>query len=472
MYKTKAVAIFYQLSKTEKIAFRKFVASPYHNSNEKVSALLEHLYPLDTYRQRAQLDRTVVYRAVFGKQSLNWSALRHVASDLAQLLETFLLLEQPAAAIEQQLQLAEIFQQKQLPHLATQAFKKAEKALSNYPKNDQRALDLTYLLEQKRYHQDAEKDRAANNNIQALNNTFDQQYIAGKLKHACGVLSYQSMYKQQYDLGLLPAVLDYMEQHPEYLQIPLIALYYCYYKASTTTQNPKVYFDQFKRHLFDYQTVLEQEEIKDLYILATNYSIQLINKHPEKAQFIATLELYQQALAQGVLLEKGTMSPFAYTNIMGVAIRSERYVWAADFLEAYQAYLPSRVRGAYVAYNRSRWHFYQAQYHAAADLLSADDFEDVHLNLSAKILLLKVYYALDEIQLLEGLLNRFNTFLSRQKEMAYHKKNYNNIIRFTRRLVALNPYSAKAKTKLRQEIISTPLLTEKTWLLEQLDGME
>ena len=93
----------------------------------------------------------------------------------------------------------------------------------------------------------------------------------------------------------------------------------------------------------------------------------------------------------------------------------------------------------------------------------------MHLNLSAKILLLKVYYALEEIQLLEGLLNRFSTFLSRKKELAYHKNNYNNIIRFTRRLVVINPYSTKAKDKLRQEIKNTPLLTERVWLLEQLD---
>jgi hypothetical protein len=472
MYKTKAIAIFYRLSRAEKIAFRKFVQSPYHNRSQKVVALLEHLYPLDTHRQREQLNRRAVHRAVFGTASFDWPALRHVASALAQLLEKFLLSERDAATIEEQLALSAIYQQKQLPHLAEQAFRKAEKTLNNYPKNDQCYLELCYLLEQNRHQQDLEKGRAAVNNVQALNSTFDRQYIAGKLKHACRILSYQGMYKQQYDLGLLPAVLDYVQARPSLLETPLIALYYSYYQAATVEEQAATYFDQFKHYLLQYQTVLEREEIKDLYILATNYSIRVVNRHPHKAQFLATFELFEQALQQGVLLEQERMSPFAYTNIMAVAIGSERYAWGEEFLETYKRYLPPQVRQACVAYNRSRWYFYQGQYRQAAHLLRADNFEDVHLNLSAKILLLKVYYALEELQLLEGLLNRFNTFLSRQRDLAYHKKNYNNIIRFTRRLVALNPYSAKAKAKLRQEITNTPLLTEKTWLLEQLDKLD
>lgn len=469
MYKSKAIAIFYQFSRAEKIAFRKFVNSPYHNNNKKVKALLEHLYPLDTYKNRPQLDRQIVHKAVFGKQPFDWPMLRHVASDLTQLLEAFLVLEQPISVIEQQLRLAEIYQEKNLAYLAAQSFRKAEKALANYPKKDQRSLELAYRIEQKRRFQALEKDRASSNNIQALNSTCDRQYIAEKLKHACRVISYQRMYKQEYDLGLLMPLLTYLEEDSTQLETPLIAIYYYYYKACTTTEKTPHYFQQFKQYLFDYQTLLEAQEIKDLYILATNYSIKLLNKNPQKEQVAATFELFQKALEQGALLEQGRLSPFAFTNIIAVALGSERYEWTAQFLEEYAPYLPPKVREAYVAYNYSRWHFYQAQYQQAAALLSADDFEDVHLNLSAKILLLKVYYALDEIQLLEGLLNRFSTFLSRKKELAYHKNNYNNIIRFTRRLVAINPYSEKAKNKLRQEINNTPLLTERVWLLEQLD---
>lgn len=469
MYKSKAIAIFYQLTRAEKIAFRKFVASPYHNSNAKVTALLEHLYPLDTYRNREQLDRKVVHQAVFGKKPFSWPKLRHVASDLTQLLEQFLLLEQPQSIIKEQLQLAAIYQQKNLAHLAAQSFKKAEKALANHPYQDQEALDLAYFLEQNRQLQALEKDRAATNNFQALNSTFDQQYIAGKLKHVCRIISYQGLYKQEYDLGLLPAVLHYLEQHSKLLQTPLIALYYTYYKVSTQPEQAQDYFQEFKKYLFNYQDFLAQEEVKDLYILATNYSIKLLNQDPQQKQVLATFELYQKALEKGVLLEKGKMSPFAFTNIVAVALGAAHYEWTATFMEEYAPHLPPRVREAYTAYNYSRWHYFQEQYEEAANLLSADDFEDVHLSLSAKILLLKVYYALDEIQLLEGLLNRFSTFLSRKKELAYHKENYNNIIRFTRRLVALNPFSEKAKSKLRQEITKTPLLTERTWLLEELD---
>ena len=99
------------------------------------------------------------------------------------------------------------------------------------------------------------------------------------------------------------------------------------------------------------------------------------------------------------------------------------------------------------------------------------DYDDILLTLVAKTMLLKIYYELDEINALDSLLGSMHTYLQRKKVMGYHQSNYKNIIRYTRRLLRVAPYDDNQKQKLKAEIEQTNPLTERKWLLEQLDRL-
>ncbi|BDS14911.1 hypothetical protein [Aureispira anguillae] len=469
MTKSKFVAIFYSLTPNEKVSFRKWIASPFFNKKKSIIRLLDHFYSIDLKKDRHLLHRTSIHNAVLDSQPFNMAKLRHLMSELTQLLEQFLVHQyRQSQTLQFQLDLSNIYKQRRLMHLSQQSMNKVYQLHKKQPFRDINQLEMSYQIELAAYHIHLEKDRSTPQNFQTLNNNFDASYIAGKLKHSCRVLSHQGMYTQQYDTGLLTQVLSYLEEQPQYLEEPTIGLYYYYYMASTDALNETTYFRKFKNYLLRYQYLFEREEMRDLYILATNYSIKRLNTNQRSYYLTESFELYQQALENEILLENKKISPFAFTNIVAIALGLKKYDWAWDFLQTYNTYLAKPIRQAYTDYNLSRLYFQQKQYQKAAELLVADDFEDLHLNLSAKMLLLKIYYELGEFQLLEALLNRFNTYLSRQKILVYHKKNYNNIIRFTRRLVGINPFSSKAKNKLQKEIELVDLLTEKGWLLEQL----
>ena len=82
--------------------------------------------------------------------------------------------------------------------------------------------------------------------------------------------------------------------------------------------------------------------------------------------------------------------------------------------------------------------------------------------------LLKSYYHLEEFDLLDAHLNAMNNFIRRNKVLGYHKANYLNIIRYTKKLIALNAYDKKAVELLRQLLMAEEKLTEKNWLLQQV----
>jgi len=104
-------------------------------------------------------------------------------------------------------------------------------------------------------------------------------------------------------------------------------------------------------------------------------------------------------------------------------------------------------------------------------LLASVEYDDILINLNAKSMLLKMFYEQDEFDALESLLESMRTYMQRKKVLGYHQSNYKNMIRYTRKLTRINPYSKLEKDKLKDEIQNTNPLTERKWLLHQLECM-
>ncbi len=100
--------------------------------------------------------------------------------------------------------------------------------------------------------------------------------------------------------------------------------------------------------------------------------------------------------------------------------------------------------------------------------LQEADYKDLINNLIAKTLLLKIYYETDEYDALDAHLQSMQRFISRQRVIGYHRDNYLNIVRYTRRLMQLR-FSDSAEIMLfRSQIDSVSPLTEKEWFVEMI----
>ena len=97
------------------------------------------------------------------------------------------------------------------------------------------------------------------------------------------------------------------------------------------------------------------------------------------------------------------------------------------------------------------------------------EYDDVLQNLAAKVMLCKIYYALGENDTLENQLDSIQIYLRRKKVLGYHRDNYLAIVRFLRKLLLHTPYDRDKTRQLQQLIAEAPVLTEREWLLRQLD---
>ncbi len=89
--------------------------------------------------------------------------------------------------------------------------------------------------------------------------------------------------------------------------------------------------------------------------------------------------------------------------------------------------------------------------------------------MNARVLQLKIYFEKQELELLDAHLKTLRMFIRRNKRMGYHHQNWLNIVHFTQKLMELNPFDKQQRPVLRAEIEAEATLTEKDWLLAQLE---
>ena len=323
-----------------------------------------------------------------------------------------------------------------------------------------------YEIEREHYFRTIKEARAAPENLQILNTALDISYLAEKLKNACLALAHQTVASGNYDTGLLKLILQYLEGNPILEEQPAIGLYFYYFKAMTAEHHAP-YFGKLKAGLAKHIQLFPNEDQRTLYLLATNYCIRETNTG--RMEYLRELfDLYRGALEMNLLLENGQLSPFSYKNIASAAIRLEEFDWVGQFITQYADKLAHKHRANYTHFMLSKLYYAQKNYDEAMRRLSQVEYNDLFLNLDAKILLLKIYYELNEYDALESFIASFYRFLLRQKIKSYHRENYANTISFIRKLAEVNPHDKTKKEELRQRIIEASPLGEKEWLLEQL----
>ncbi|CAA6803398.1 MAG: Unknown protein [uncultured Aureispira sp.] len=469
MYTSKLVDIFYSLSKSQLRGLRKFVQSPYHNKRKDVVALFELLYktPLEN---RIALRKQKAFPKVFGQKKYSSDQMDYTMSFLFKVIEQFLVYENATQdKINVQIALMEEYRKLGLSKHFQQSLKIAEQYQEKSTVRDIDYHEKAFQIELQQYDFLAPKQRDAPKNLQELSTKLDLRFLSQKLMDACRLLAHQAVAKQKYNFGLLDGLLAYIENEPAVLAHPSIAIYYYYYQA-TVEEDGEDYFQKFKTAFLESTDAFVEKELQDLYILAVNYCIKNINVGKDKYQ-LEMFDFYKAGLELRILLdENNTLSPFTFNNITKLALRLGKIDWTEKFIKAYENFVEAQYHETYVHNAYSMLYFTQGKYEETMIRLHQVDYKELFITLDAKVLLMKVYYQLDEYDALESFINSFKVFLRRKDILAYHQEIYKNFIRMLQKLINLPPFNKAAKEKLYKEIEGTQKLLEKKWLLEQLKG--
>jgi hypothetical protein len=224
------------------------------------------------------------------------------------------------------------------------------------------------------------------------------------------------------------------------------------------------HFSSLKALLQEKAALFSVAETHDLFLMAINFCIRKINQQ-EEPYFREILDLYKTGLRHGALLEDGVLSRWTYNNITSAGLRLHEFEWVWTFLHEYLPLVAEEYRAGASHFNLARYHYEKSELREAMQHLLKIEYDDVLQNLTAKTMLSKIYYRLDEFDALENQLDSIQIYIRRKKVLGYHRDNYLAFVKFTRKLLAINMNNAAERTKLQEEIAAAPVLIERAWLL-------
>ncbi len=457
----KILQLHKNLSATEKRRIKEALGSPFFNKNGK---LLQVWEVLDKHPDLAPDEvKAIIHKRLFAKAEYDDLVIRHLVSKLHKLVEEIIgIVKMQAQQQPIKLAYAEWLNEHGLAS-------HHEQQMEEYAASPPQSLNDYYW----QYQWLQERERFANRHqvrhdnpiLQQVSDAFDQYFIAHKLKMACAAYSLQTMYKQQFNIGLVDAIVaNYELEEPTE---PMPKLYY-YSLQTLRSIEPETFFHKLKEELLALALSIDPAEQMDLFILAQNFCIRKVNAGHE-AYFQELFDLYQATLSKNLIQHDAVQFPPAFKNIISVALRLKAFDWVEKFIKTHTDYLEPEYRNDYLHYNLARVHFEQNDFEAAQDHLLKVLYKDFFIGLNARMLLLKTYYELDLYDLAHSQADSFKQYLNRKGIMAYHKQNYQNNVKYVKRLMNLNIYDKARKKLLNEQISGEQVLTEKRWLVEKLE---
>lgn len=467
MLKSRLIEVFQSFSKKDIRGLRKWVNSPFFNQREDVILLFEYLAKLYPFKKYDLLDKKKVFRKIFPKENYDEKKFGYTMSFLSQAIKDYLAYEEYAAEpMNSQIHLLRAFRNRGLQRQTETELLNAEKQLSKQPLRSIEYHFFNYQLQYEKSDFHISQKRAGNENFQALSDEFTSYFIANRLRLICTGLVFKIVTKSSYQQKLQEEVLKYVEEN-DYSNTPAVAVYYNAYKA-LTEDDSITYFNTLRDLVKEHHQRFPKSELRGIYILAINYCIKQSNAG--KGNFLRDLfNLYKQGLKHNIFFEKGVLSRFTYKNIIVAGLQLSEFEWVKTFIYEYKDQLAKNHRENVFNYNLAIYYFVKKEYNEAMELLLQVHFDDLHHDLNSRCMLLKIYYELDEDNALNSLLSSLKTFIYRRSDLGYHRDNYLNLIRFTKKLLYLPSYDKEGKESLKNEILSTKAVVEKRWLLQKIE---
>ncbi len=452
-----------RLEKRELNLFQHYLETPFFNRRNDVQLLLNS-WMTEKGRSHPNL---YYWKKVFPDtvyEEKKWNLLK---SRLFKLLEAFLAFREIQKSESlQKFYLAKAYRKLHEEKNFTRAVSETQKALIKQPFRSSEYLQGLYDLSYEQYDYISSTNRKRDNNLQEVIDNLDHYFIVAKLKQACNALSRSLINQEEYKIGMISEMLRYVENRPQLLEIPAIAIYYHCYHAITASENEEA-FVRLRESIRMHQDYFPSAELRDIYTFAINFSIRKSNKG--SLFFIReTFELYVLSLERGFLLEDGTILESTYSNIVSLALRLEKFEWAENFLQKYQTYLKPSLQQSFYHFNLGKVYYQKRELQESLLQLVKVESVSSFLHLATRILQLKIYYELEEIDPLESLLESVRVYLQRSNDLSYRKEHYSNIITFTKQLLQLPAMSKKEKLAFRKRVETAEVLGERNWLLEMI----
>lgn len=467
-----------------------FIQSPFFNRSEKTAALFQYLMLYAPHFEAAQLRAEGAFAAVWGAgKPFDKAALNRLGSQLFKLAEQFL----AHAALSEDSQRQALYLMQQYDQLELESCLSAvlqrlqSPELQGEASLNRLALQLeTELMLADRQHRN--DDRTGEANLQALNDSLDLYFVTFKLKLLNAMLSRGAVSKTDFRMAWKEAVLEALQQSPEWRTNPLTELQYLMLQVLEQPGDVPAY-NALHEFLLGQRQALPASDLRDGFACLQNAAKRV---WPVQEYYLRLFDLYRDQYEGGILHENGKLHHAIFRNIVNSALLTGQTDWAAQFIQNQRHCIsPEAYRDAAYYQNSALLYFHQKQFDKALDSLRQSKPADVYYKLADRSLLARIYYEQRESEALDNLLNTFSKFVfDQQKKIAAPKvKSYRlfiNSLRQWHQLLHAQPAlyrkwlrhqavsdanEKKAVQAFLDETAVAPVFYGQKWLMEKAEEM-
>jgi len=401
MKNSKLIDLLKSFEKEDWRAFTEFIRSPYYNKRKEAIHLFNYLKKEAPNFKPTKIEKRKVYKAIFKNNDFVEKDFNYLMHYLHQLGKKFIGLrfyEKNSSRPQQDIMhgLVERKLNKQYLYLRKQQDKILQKTTlrgSNYYYQRYE----TAIIANKQFLN--RQVRTFNSNISDAISYLDYFYLAEKLKLTCEILDRQRIFKEQYEIKSLDLLENLWSQIPLDNK-PMIAQYLQIYRMLTNENGEKHYqnlIQLFRKSDVDLELVDKQKILS----YAINYCARQIRSSGKRKYFMEQcLELYRHGIDAKILLQKGILSPWHFKNMIKLGINLQQYHWVEKFILENVHLLEEKFRHDALNFNLADLSYHQKKYDKAQEQLIKVEFSDIFYTISAKELLVKIYYETDNIEVL------------------------------------------------------------------------
>ncbi len=478
MISTRIYSILLTLERKDLNRFLKFIKSPYFNVNQSITDLVSYLVEIiKTGGEGRILSKEEIWHQILERsEKYNDLKFRKLCNDTLERCENFLVNEQleKSKLLKANLLLVAI-KEKDLKSLIEKQTKKSNRYLS-------RTLEQSsdYFLNRYFYNRnlqslvsnDERKKAKISQSVtfeiyDELSTNLDAFYIIEKLRFATDVLTWRKLYNIDFKIDI--SKIQELVASEKFDSVPAVKIYHLMYQLLSNQAGEKVYVELKKLVEEEIQNfgIVEQKEIADALL---SYVIKNVNTGKKKA-LKEILALYDWAIEEEVILEKGFLSPTTFRNYVVAGLRLSEFEIIESFIKNKSKLLKESLRDNAVNFCLARVAFHKKDYSSVLLYLNKVNYEDIWYNVNSRNYLLASYYELDEFEPLVLSINSFLVFLRREKSIeADRKVKLISFASYLKKLLGVR-HSKHQLRKLREEIEKNNAVFNKSWLLEKIDEL-
>ena len=472
MNSSKTYTILQSFNKYEINRIRKFLQSPYFNSNEAIVSLFEAIIKNILSKKEQELVKEKVWEGLYKGKTYDDTRFRKLNSELLKLVEQFLAQQiYEENPIRKAVHLMEAVGNKKLNKLYSSTLRTARRLSDQQEHRPANFYFYQYEIERQYYDLiQLDRKRTIKGNEAEIAINLDCFYLAEKLRIFCYTLGRKKLADHEYDILFIDEIVTSIKKYG-YDKFPPIAIYYQIYLIYSSPEEEDNYYKLIEL-LDKYSHHFPHDEALSMYRAATNYCVGKVNRGHQK-YFSEMFNLNEILLKKELIFMEGILPTSSFNNIITTGLRLEKFDWIETFIKTYKSKLPINSRDNSVTFNTAQLHFYKKEYNKVISLLHQVDYEDIAYNLLSKSILLMTYYETDEIEPLYSLFESFRVYLNRNKKITQdRKKRYLNLIKYTKKLCRMIPGDKKTLAKIKEEVTTTSAIGGKKWLLEKIAELE